>query len=76
MELGISDHKLIFGYLQTKIRRRPSKIVKGRTFKKFNQMEFFRDVDHQQIFDDPDDSYWAWATIFKDISDRHARDEK
>ena len=24
------------------------------------------------VFDDPDDSYWAWVTIFNGICDRHA----
>ena len=58
LELGISDHNLIYGCLQTKLR--------------FNQLKFIRDMENApwsvcSVFDDPDDSYWAWVTIFKDI---------
>ena len=77
LELGISDHRLIYGCLCTKIKRPPPKIVKGRTFKNFNRFEFIRDVENApwsvcSVFDDPDDNYWAWSTIFSDICDRHA----
>lgn len=75
LELGISDHKLIYGCLQTKLRRPPpppAKFVKGRTLKRFNQLTFIRDMEIApwsvcSVFDDPDDSYWAWVTIFKDV---------
>ena len=58
LELGISDHNLIYGCLQTKLR--------------FNPLKFIRDMENApwsvcSVFDDPDDSYWAWVTIFKDI---------
>ena len=77
LELGISVHRLIYGCLCTKIKRPPPKIVKGRTFKNFNRFEFIRDVENApwsvcSVFDDPDDNYWAWSTIFSDICDRHA----
>ena len=38
LELDISDHKLMCGCLQTKVRRPPPKLVQGRTFKRFNQI--------------------------------------
>ena len=77
LELGISDHKLIYGCLQTKIRRPSPKIVQGRTFKRFNHIEYNRDLENApwsvcSVFDDPDDSYLAWVTIFNGICDRHA----
>ncbi|XP_078371386.1 uncharacterized protein LOC144655040 [Oculina patagonica] len=80
-ELGISEHKLIYGCLQSKFRRLPPKIVHGRTFKRFNKSEFIRDVEDASwsmcsAFNDPDDSYWAWTTIFNDIYDRHATKRK
>ena len=50
-----------------KIRRLSPKIVQGRTFKRFNQIEYIRDMENApwsvcSVFDDPDDSYWAWVT--------------
>lgn len=61
LELGISDHRLIYGCLCTRIKRPPPKIVKGRTFKNFNRFEFIRDVENApwsvcSVFDDPDDN--------------------
>ena len=37
LELGISDHILIQGTVQMRIKRPPSKIVRGRSFKYFNE---------------------------------------
>ena len=63
LELGISDHKLIYGCLQTKFRRPPPQFVQGRTLKRFNQLKFIRGMENVpwsvcSVFDDPDDSYW------------------
>ncbi|KAL9954935.1 hypothetical protein ACROYT_G042525 [Oculina patagonica] len=77
LELGISDHMLVYACVQTRVRRPPPKIVKGRTFKNFNRCEFIRDLEDApwsvcSVFDDPDDCYWAWSNIFNDICNRHA----
>ena len=37
LELGISDHMLIQGTVQMRIKRPPPKIVRGRSFKYFNE---------------------------------------
>ena len=77
LELGISDHMLIQGTVQMRIKRPPPRIVRGRSFKYFNEKNFQQDLTTSpwsvcSIFDDPDDCYWAWSKIFEEIYDDHA----
>ena len=77
LELGISDHTLLYASVQTRVRRPPTRIVKGRTFKSFNQRDFARYLEEApwsvcSAFDDPDDCYWASSNIFNGICNRHA----
>ena len=60
-----------------RVRRPPPRIVRGRTFKTFNQRDFISDLEEApwsvcSAFDDPDDRYWAWSNIFNGICNRHA----
>ena len=76
LELGISDHMLIQGTVQMRIKRPPPRIVRGRSFKYFNEKNFQQDLTTAPwsvclIFDDPDDCYWAWSKIFEEICDDH-----
>jgi len=45
LELGISDHMLVFASVQTRVRKSPPRIVRGRTFKMFNQRNFISDLE-------------------------------
>lgn len=77
LELAISDHMLVFASVMTKIKRPPPKIIHARTFKRFDEDEFKRDIEKApwsvcSVFDDPDDCYWAWSHMFNDICQRHA----
>ena len=78
LELGISDHMLVHACMRTKVRRDPPKIVKARSFKRFNREMFMKDIESAPwsvclSFDDPDDCYWAWQHIFNDICNKHAQ---
>ena len=44
LELGISDHMLVHACMRTKVRRDPPKIVKARSFKRFNREMFTKDI--------------------------------
>lgn len=75
-ELGISDHKLVPATIWSKIKRPPPKIVRARTFKRFDQAAFVKDIENASwsfcsVFDDPDD-YWAWSHMLNDICQGHA----
>ena len=77
LELGISDHMLVYASLTIKVKRPPPKIINARTYSKFNTNNFRKDIEEApwsvcSIFDDPDDVYWAWSHIFNNISERHA----
>ena len=77
LDLGISDHMLVHASVKTKVQRPPPKIVKARTFKNFDRVEFSKDIRDApwsvcSVFDDPDDCYWAWSHIFNNICQRHA----
>ena len=77
LDLGILDHMLVYAEVRTKIRRPPPKIIRSRNFKCFNEGDFVRDIESApwsvcSVFENPDDSYWAWQKIFNDICDKHA----
>jgi hypothetical protein len=77
LDLGILDHMLVYAEVRTKIRRPPPKIIRSRNFKCFNEGDFVRDTELApwsvcSVFENPDDSYWAWQKIFNDICDKHA----
>ncbi|KAK2556861.1 hypothetical protein P5673_021073 [Acropora cervicornis] len=45
-ELGISDHKFVLATIWSKIKRPPLKIVRARTFKRFDQAAFLKDIEN------------------------------
>lgn len=45
LELGISDHMLVFASVVTRVKRPPPKITHARTFKRFDCGEFKRDIE-------------------------------
>jgi hypothetical protein len=45
LELGISDHMLVYVSLKTKLRRPPPKIINARSYRKFDLNEFRKDVE-------------------------------
>jgi hypothetical protein len=77
LELGIPDHLLVYAAVKNRIKRPPPKVVTARTYKPFENKAFRKEVEEAQwsdisVFDDPDDSYWAWSYLFKEICNRHA----
>ena len=76
-EVGMSDHLLVYAQIDMKYRRPPAKIITARNLKKHNLKEFQQDLlcapwSVCHAFEDPDDVYWAWSSIFTEICDRHA----
>ena len=77
LELGISDHMLVYVSLATKVKRPSPKIINARTYSKFNSEHFRKDIEEApwsvcSVFDDTDDVYWAWGHLFNNICERHA----
>ena len=62
LKLGISDHLLVYASVKNKIKRPPPKVVTARSYKRFDNEAFRKDVEEApwaviSVFDDPDDSY-------------------
>ena len=77
LELGISDHMLVQATLKTKIKRPPPKIVRARSYRRFNKSMFAKEIEETpwsvcSTFENPDDHYQAWLTLFNDICDKYA----
>ena len=45
LELGISDHMLVYASLTIKVKRPPPKIINARTYSKFNTNNFRKDIE-------------------------------
>ena len=72
LELGISHHLLVYALVKNKIKRPPPKVVTARSYKMLR-----KDVEEApwaviSVFDDSDDSFWAWSYLFNEMCDRHA----
>lgn len=76
-EAGLSDHKMVFAVLNTKVLKPKAKTFYRRTFKTFDQVRFCEDLSKVPFstaftFDDIDDIYWAWEKLYLDVLDEHA----
>ena len=77
LPLGLSDHCLTYATLKLKSKRPPLKIIRTRNFKHFNDKDFKTDIERipfhkTTVFQDKDDSLWAWVQLFSSVCDQHA----
>ena len=76
MELGVSCFRAILkGTKYIKIKK--TEIVTKQSFKLFNQEAFLNDLSlipfiTLYIFDDPDDVYCCWESLYNQVLDDHA----
>ena len=68
LEPGLSDHKLVYAVLNSKLLLPKADMVMKRSMKQFNQEAFIEDLDKvpfstAYVFDDPDDVYWCWENF-------------
>ena len=76
-ESGLSDHMLIYTVLNTNLMKPKTTLIKGRSFKNFNEDEFNNDLrfvpfNVAHVFDDIDDTCWAWEKLYSNVLDDHA----
>lgn len=76
IDLEMSDHKLVSSTMNLTVTG-PSRIINTRDYKLFNIKKFQADVQSApwsvcQAFDNVDDAYWAWSTLFNNICDDNA----
>ena len=77
--VGISDHNLVYVYCKTLYRpiRSGHETVTYRKFKNFRSESFRNDIASQSwddllMFEDPNDMWLAWKTLFLSVVDKHA----
>lgn len=76
---GLSDHKLAYAVLNSKLLLPKADMVTKRSMKYFNQLQraFLEDLSKvpfstAYVFDDPDDVYWCWEKLYNQILDDQA----
>ena len=76
IDLGISDHNLVFAvFMTTRVNPKP-KYITNKAYKSLNIKQFRNDMEHAPwqlagIFDDVDDSLYLWDYLYKDIVNHH-----
>ena len=78
-DFGISDHGLIYAYRKLSFERPTNghSSVNNRSFKNFDPAKFRHDIENQNWaylgeFEDPDEMWHVWKTIFNSVVDKHA----
>ena len=77
MHLGVSDHDLVFAVRKNKLAKPKAREIEYRSMRQFNNDAFLQDLrnvpwDTAYIYDNVDDLWDHWATLFKEILDIHA----
>ena len=77
VDIGLSDHMLIYTILNKKLMKPKARFIKERSFKEFNEIEFNKDLQivpfHvAYVFNEIDNIYWAWERLYNNVLDDHA----
>lgn len=72
IETGISDHLRVYTVLKAKMLHANAEVVKKRIFKTFNRDDFQKYLSRvpfhaAYVFDDIDDVYWCWETLYNPV---------
>ena len=73
----MNDHDLIYIVRKQRLPKSRVKVIESRSMKHFNQDEFLADLatspwDTAFIFDDIDDVWIHWSTLFNVVVEKHA----
>ena len=77
LHFGVSDHDLVFAVRKNKLAKPKAREIEYRSMRQFNNDAFLQDLrnvpwDTAYIYDNVDDLWDHWATLFKEILDIHA----
>ena len=77
LSLGVSDHDLVFIVRKNKLVRPKPRLIEFRSMKNFDHSKFLADLkkvpwDTAYLYDNADDVWEHWSTLYKDILDQHA----
>jgi hypothetical protein len=73
MQLGISDHYLPYFIRNTKLPKKPHKVITVRIYKNYSKDDFISQLHHVpwwviDLFHDPHDMLHAFISLFTDIA--------
>ncbi|XP_068728844.1 uncharacterized protein [Montipora capricornis] len=77
LHLGVSDHDLVFAVRKNKLAKPKAREIEYRSMRQFNNDDFLQDLrnipwDTAYIYDNVDDLWDHWVTLFNEILDNHA----
>jgi len=77
IEVGLSDHKLVYTVFNRKVMKPKTSFTKARCFKNFDEVAFNKDLAYvpfnvAYVFDDINDICWAWEKMYCSVLDDHA----
>ncbi|CAB3978457.1 Hypothetical predicted protein, partial [Paramuricea clavata] len=77
LSLGISNHDLVFIVRKNKLVRPKPWLIEFRSMKNFNHSKFLADLemvpwDSVYLYDNADDVWNHWSTLYTEILDQHA----
>ena len=81
LDYGISDHHLIYLKLDLKKQKQKPKIITCKNFKNVDVQKLQQEIDYApwhicDLFDDIDDTTWAWETMYKSIVNEHIKERR
>jgi hypothetical protein len=81
LHLGISDHDLIYVVRKQKLPKTKAKSIEFRSIKNLNHAAFKTDLgtipwDSSYIFENVDDVWHHWASLYSSVLDKHAPVQK
>ena len=73
---GLSDHSLIYGFMNEKVVRHGTRIIKFRSIKNFDEQKLKQHLSSapwhvREIFDDIEDQSGFFTDLLTDIADEH-----
>jgi hypothetical protein len=76
-QLGISDHDLVYLVRKQKLPKPKARLIEFRSLKNFDRSAFISDLknvpwDSSYVYDDVDDVWLHWSSLFKQVLDNHA----
>ena len=74
---GLSDHSLIYLVKKHKQTKLPPRVMKSRSYNKFNALEFLNTVNNKNwgkvtTYNNVNEAWSCWVTMFNDACNKHA----
>ena len=77
LHLGVSDHDLVYAVQKDKLPRPNARVIEYRSMRHYDNDQFLDDLSNvpwgtEYIYDDVDDLWRHWASLYTEVLDKHA----